>query len=296
MSDTHSTPRSVQNSLHFSLLSAFLKGTVKIPQMPENALRIRSLLRDPHVSIEHLSRVINSDPPLAAYLMQFADSPLLKSARPCRTLNDVLMRLGTNKLNNLVLTFSARNIFISKELPLQKVFRARWNASLTRAAWCACLSPLIKGLSADDALLGGLFQDIGSLPLLAELENWPQISRENEDLNDLCEQLSAQVGTVLLTTWKQPAFIVDCARHRNTVGYIGKIDNVDLTIEQNAPQLFELVQICEALQNPLKHQQLAELPLAQQLFDDLDLDGIRQRFKDQVNVWMLLLGVKNRIT
>lgn len=133
MNDTISAQSSAQQSLHYSLLSAFLKGTAKIPQMPENALRVRSLLRDPHVSLEQLSRVINSDPPLAAYLMQFADSPLLKSARPCRSLTDVLARLGTAKLNNLVLAFSVRNMFISKDLSLQKGFRARWSASSIRA-------------------------------------------------------------------------------------------------------------------------------------------------------------------
>ena len=285
MSDTNSTQSSAQQSLHYSLLSAFLKGTVKIPQMPENALRIRSLLRDPYTSLEHLSRVINSDPPLAAYLMQFADSPLLKSARPCRSLRDVLARLGTSKLNNLVLSFAVRNIFISKELALQKAFRARWNASLARAAWSASLTSVLPEISADDALLGGLFQDIGSLPLLAELENWPQIDRETDNLNTVCEQLSGQIGTVLLTTWKQPSHLVDCARYRN--GHLA-------SSSADTAQLYELVQIGEALHNPLKHQQLAQLPLAQQIFNDMDVEKVQQQLQEQVEVWFLLLGVKTR--
>lgn len=285
MSDTNSTQSSAQQSLHYSLLSAFLKGTVKIPQMPENALRIRSLLRDPYTSLEHLSRVINSDPPLAAYLMQFADSPLLKSARPCRSLRDVLARLGTSKLNNLVLSFAVRNIFISKELALQKAFRARWNASLARAAWSASLTSVLPEISADDALLGGLFQDIGSLPLLAELENWPQIDRETDNLNTVCEQLSGQIGTVLLTSWKQPSHLVDCARYRN--GHLA-------SSSADTAQLYELVQIGEALHNPLKHQQLAQLPLAQQIFNDMDVEKVQQQLQEQVQVWFLLLGVKTR--
>lgn len=285
MSDTNSTQSSAQQSLHYSLLSAFLKGTVKIPQMPENALRIRSLLRDPYTSLEHLSRVINSDPPLAAYLMQFADSPLFKSARPCRSLRDVLARLGTSKLNNLVLSFAVRNIFISKELTLQKAFRARWNASLARAAWSASLTSVLPEISADDALLGGLFQDIGSLPLLAELENWPQIDRETDNLNTVCEQLSGQIGTVLLTTWKQPSHLVDCARYRN--GHLA-------SSSADTAQLYELVQIGEALHNPLKHQQLAQLPLAQQIFNDMDVEKVQQQLQEQVQVWFLLLGVKTR--
>ena len=285
MSDTNSTQSSAQQSLHYSLLSAFLKGTVKIPQMPENALRIRSLLRDPYTSLEHLSRVINSDPPLAAYLMQFADSPLLKSARPCRSLRDILARLGTSKLNNLVLSFAVRNIFISKELALQKAFRARWNASLARAAWSASLTSVLPEISADDALLGGLFQDIGSLPLLAELENWPQIDRETDNLNTVCEQLSGQIGTVLLTSWKQPSHLVDCARYRN--GHLA-------SSSADTAQLYELVQIGEALHNPLKHQQLAQLPLAQQIFNDMDVEKVQQQLQEQVEVWFLLLGVKTR--
>lgn len=285
MSDTNSTQSSAQQSLHYSLLSAFLKGTVKIPQMPENALRIRSLLRDPYTSLEHLSRVINSDPPLAAYLMQFADSPLLKSARPCRSLRDVLARLGTSKLNNLVLSFAVRNIFISKELALQKAFRARWNASLARAAWSASLTSVLPEISADDALLGGLFQDIGSLPLLAELENWPQIDRETDNLNTVCEQLSGQIGTVLLTSWKQPSHLVDCARYRN--GHLA-------SSSADTAQLYELVQIGEALHNPLKHQQLAQLPLAQQIFNDMNVEKVQQQLQEQVEVWFLLLGVKTR--
>ncbi len=112
-----------------------------------------------------------------------------------------------------------------------------------RAAWSACLAPLVSGISADDALLGGLLQDIGSLPLLAELENWPQISRTNEDLTRVCEQLSAQIGTVLLTSWKQPNNVVDCARYRDS-------NSLTETPVHDTVQLYQLVQIGEALQNP----------------------------------------------
>src|SRR5690554_5850384 len=286
MSGLSTTQQSAQQALHYSLLSAFLKGTAKIPQMPENAIRIRSLLKNPNTSLEHLSRVINSDPPLAAYLMQFADSPLLKSARPCRTLRDVLARLGTDKLNNLVLSFSVRNLFISKELALQKIFRARWNASLVRAAWSVCISSAVPNLSADDALLGGLFQDIGSLPLLAELENWPQLSREPEDLHNLCDQLSAQIGTVLLSVWKQPSHLIDCTRYRcvNTQ-----------PLNETSSQLYQVVQIAEAMQQADREQALSKLPLAQQLFIDLDPEIIAQSYKQQVNLWFVLLGVKTRV-
>ena len=77
-------------AIRFALLTRFLKGQAKVPQMPEAAMRIRQLLDDPRTSLEQLARVINSDPPLAAYLMQFAESPLIRGARPTQTMRDLL--------------------------------------------------------------------------------------------------------------------------------------------------------------------------------------------------------------
>lgn len=277
------------DNLRFALYTRFLKGEAKIPQMPENALRIRRLLADPRTSLEQLSRVINGDPPLAAYLMQFADSPLLKSARACSNLRDVLARLGTQKLNNLVLGFSVRNLFISKELALQQVFRARWKSALERAAFCACLAPRTAIASVDDALLAGLLQDIGSLPLLAELERWPQYSREQTDLQALCEQLSGPIGSVVLTAWKQPGEMIDVARYRS-----------DWSRTSDAPaSLADLVQVASLLlhdtASPLP---LADSPALQRLFpNQADLtelaSTLRAQLAGEAAFWFKLLGAKS---
>lgn len=278
------------DNLRFALYSRFLKGEAKIPQMPENALRIRRLLDDPRTSLEQLSRVINSDPPLAAYLMQFADSPLLKSARACASLRDVLARLGTQKLNNLVLGFSVRNLFISKELPLQRVFRARWKTALERAAYCACLAAKSGTASVDDALLAGLLQDIGSLPLLAELERWPLYSREEADLQALCDQLSGPVGCVVLTSWKQPAAVVDVARHRT---------DWTRTTEEKA-SLADLIQVASLLlQGSAAPLPLSESPALLRLFPDQPdpvefARHLNEQLAGEAAFWFKLLGAKPR--
>lgn len=72
---TSDTMSNTTDTLRLALLNRFLKGEAKIPQMPEAAVRIRKLLDNPMTSTEQLVRVINGNPPLAAYLMQFSSSP-----------------------------------------------------------------------------------------------------------------------------------------------------------------------------------------------------------------------------
>ncbi|WP_263146825.1 HDOD domain-containing protein [Pseudomonas sp. RIT-PI-AD] len=284
----NSTPPPSADSLRFALYTRFLKGEAKIPQMPENALRIRRLLDDPRTSLEHLSRVINGDPPLAAYLMQFADSPLLKSARACNSLRDVLGRLGTLRLNNLILGFSVRNLFISKELPLQKVFRARWKASLERAAYCACLAARGNLVNVDDALLAGLLQDIGSLPLLAELERWPEFPRDEPALQALCNELSGPVGVVILTAWKQTPAMVEVARQRT-----------DWARQHPVADLADLVQVASLLQwqPPASAPPVLQSPAFQRLFPEVGESAdaraaLLGQLADDATLWLKLLGAK----
>src|SRR6218665_1946116 len=184
--------------MKFSLYSSFLKGNAKVPQMPETSLRLRKLLGSEPASLGQVTRLLHSNPPLAAYLLQFASSPMLRNVRQGVNLQEIVSRIGMQRVNNLVLTFAVEHLFTSQDPALQKVFRARWNAALMCGAYCACLAQQYPRLQMEDAMLGGLLQDIGSLPLLDELERWPDVPREPNELQQLCEQLSADIGGILL--------------------------------------------------------------------------------------------------
>lgn len=274
------------DAVRFALYNRFMKGEAKVPQMPEAHLRVRRLLGNPRTSLEQLARVINADPPLAAYLMQFAESPLLRGARPCASLRDVLARLGTRRLGNLVLGFSLRNLYIGKERVLQQMFRARWNAARERAAYSALLAQHSALAEADDAILAGLLQDVGSLPLLAELERWPEYPREPEALQKLCEQLSGDIGAVIMTVWKLPTVVIECSRQRN---------HWDRE-HQGPADLADLVQVAEQLRNPaLAGDALAELPAFRRLSStcpalQLAIPQLRDRFAGEVQLWQRLLA------
>lgn len=266
------------NAVRFALLTRFLKGEAKVPQMPEAALRIRRLLEDPRTSLEQLARVINSDPPLAAYLMQFADSPLLRSGRQGMSMRDLLARLGTRQLNDLVLGFTVRHLFASREAILQQAFALRWRRARERAAYCAALAQRCS-LTLDDAMLAGLLQDIGSLPLLDELQHWPDFPREMAALDELCDQLSADIGALVLTRWQLPAAVIECARQRGQWQrqHEGAADLTDLVLVASALQAD-----AAALVEPLPAQQ--RLGLQQPLAE------LREALRPELQLWLRLLA------
>ncbi len=273
--------------LKFSLYSNFLKGSAKVPQMPETSLRLRKLLESEHASLEQVTRLLLSNPPLAAYLLQFASSPMLRNVRQGVNLQEVVSRIGMQRVSNLVLTFAVEHLFTSQDPALQKIFRARWNASLMSAAYCACLAQHLTKLPMEDAMLAGLLQDIGSLPLLNELDSWPEVSREPAELQSLCEQLSGDIGIIVLTVWRLPAVLIDCARYRS---------EWQREHEGNV-ELADIVHVARQLSaSAPDDEQLVQLPAWRRVLgsrvDDLPPQALRDELGGEVTFWFKLLGGK----
>ena len=265
-------------NIRFVLLTRFMKGQAKVPQMPEAAMRIRKLLEDPRTSLPQLARVINSDPPLAAYLMQFAESPLIRGLRPCVSMSDLLARLGTRQLSSLVLGFTTRHLFAAKERALQNACQQRWRKARERAAYCAVLAQRCNQ-SLDEAMLAGLLQDIGSLLLLSELEQWPDFPRETQAFDELCDYLSGDVGALVLVRWQLPTAIIECARQRNRA--------IDAAPSDSA--LMDLVQISQALLEPISDLQLV-LPAQLRLGLDMPLAQLREALQGEQQLWLRMLA------
>ena len=165
----------------------------------------------------------------------------------------------------------------STDALLQQVFRLRWRHARERAAHCAVLAQR-TGLSMDDAMLAGLLQDIGSLPLLSELEHWPQVSRDAATLEGLCESLSGNLGALILTRWQLPPAVVECARQ------YGQWQR-----EHDGPaDLADLVLLASALQ--AAHEPEAPLPAQMKLGLEQPLATLRQELADELSLWKRLLA------
>ena len=268
------------DAVKLALYERFLRDASALPPMPDASLRLRRLLAGEQPSAEQVSALLQQSPAVVECLMQFAALPLLGHIRPSTRLPDVLQQLDGKRLANLVLAFELRQLFDGEEPSLQKVFNKRWSLSLRRAAFSAGLAQHLPHLKEEDALLAGLVQDVGSLPLLQELHRWPQVSRLECDVQRLCEQLSAELGVLLLSAWKLPAALVDCARLRR-----------DWCRQHKGPaDLADVVQVAsQLLEEPRDDERLARLPAYQRM--ELTAPQIlRAELAEVVALWLKLLG------
>ena len=202
------------------------------------------------------------------------------------SLQEVISRLGLQRLNNLVLTFTIHHLFTQNDPVLLKVFRARWNASLLCAAYSACLSQELTRLPLEDAMLAGLVQDIGSLPVINEVQSWCGKVPTEAELLALCDELSADVGVIVLTSWKLPQPLIECARLR-------------AQWDRNHPSpadLIDVVQVARCLACG-DDELLIQMPAWQQLVgqgvDALSTDQLRDNIGEPVRFWFKLLGGKS---
>ncbi|MNF73367.1 HDOD domain protein [compost metagenome] len=268
------------DAVKLALYERFLRDASALPPIPDASLRLRRLLAGEQPSAEQVSALLQQSPAVVECLMQFAALPLLGHIRPSTRLPDVLEQLDSKRLANLVLAFELRQLFDGEEASLQKVFNKRWSLSLRRAAFSAGLAQHLPHLKEEDALLAGLVQDVGSLPLLQELHRWPQVSRLECDVQRLCEQLSAELGVLLLSAWKLPAPLVDCARLRR-----------DWCRQHKGPaDLADVVQVAsQLLEEPRDDDRLARLPAYQRM--ELPAPQVlRADLAEVVALWLKLLG------
>ncbi|MNN75550.1 hypothetical protein D3C81_1918660 [compost metagenome] len=96
----------------------------------------------------------------------------------------------------------------------------------------------------------------------------------------LCEQLSAELGVLLLSAWKLPAPLVDCARLRR-----------DWCRQHKGPaDLADVVQVAsQLLEEPRDDDRLARLPAYQRM--ELPAPPVlRADLAEVVALWLKLLG------
>lgn len=191
-----------------------LANRTRLPTMPDVAVRLRAAMQQANHNVRTVARVVQADTSTTAYLIRIANSPIYRGISPVKDVESGIARLGMKTTRNLVTAHALRAMFQTRSVVLGKLLRSTWRGSARTAAFASILARQLKGFEPDRAMLAGLLQDIGVLPLLGVLERSKRTVTNGDRIEHSLDEFAAKVGVVLLRHWEFDDEMIEVAQTR----------------------------------------------------------------------------------
>ena len=195
-----------------------LLASDRLPSLPEVALRVVDIARQPDPDFSDLVDAIRMDPAIAGRILKTANSALLGMKTRASSIETAVPRLGTTMVRALVLGFCLAESQKSKSLALRPWYQQIWRESLIQAAAAEILAERQNGrVDPGTWFLAGLLQDIGRLAMLSACQE--EYVNAVLDVNDQRTSLQREfdyfgfthvdVGAALCRRWNLDDSIVN---------------------------------------------------------------------------------------
>lgn len=184
------------------LLVAFQKGKLPLPTLPDAALKIRQVINSPDIGSTEIIQIVQTDPVLSARLIKVANSPLYGTWRETKTVRDAVRRLGLENTRNMSFSLSVKQLFNAKTALMKKQIKRVYDESISVSALAYVITQhRAEHLDPEQALLAGLVQNLGMIPVLKYVDENPQLVKNVEMLDKSLVNLRMPISTLLLDQW-----------------------------------------------------------------------------------------------
>lgn len=216
--------------LHDQIARDLSGGNVVFPTYFNITLKVRNLLRDPHLTLDDLVKGITLEPLLATRLIQYANVAALRgSAGEVTDLKFAILRIGMDAVRAVSFALAIEQLALSKHMaPFAALSQRLWEHSVTTAAVAECLARRNRKVRPDEALFAGLIHDIGAFYLLYRCAEHPVLGRDHETMLALLVDWHDSIGHALLAAMEQPDIILDAVRDHESAGVISDEGMVSL--------------------------------------------------------------------
>lgn len=192
-----------------------IAGQVALPSLPDVAHRIRRAMQDDDHDFETIARIVQTDVGVTASLIRMANSPLYYRRQPAVDVKSAISRLGMSGTRDYVTICAMRGMYEARTVAVRTMMRTLWEQSTELAALSAVLAGLSKRFPPDTAMLAGLMQDVGALPLLWRMDQGARPPEEQMEVREAVDQFAPKIGAVLMEHWGFAKEMVDVARARD---------------------------------------------------------------------------------
>lgn len=197
-------PAELRGSALFNgICAAYRKDELRVPSLPDVALRLRAALQK-EISIGDAVKIVNLDPVISSKLIQVVNSPLYRTLNPAASCHAAVNRLGLKTTQNLVTSISLNNLFRSADKRLHEKAQSIWKQSIHVASLSHTLAAISQRLNPEEALLAGLIHNIGALPIITFAENFDKNAYGMGELDQSIALLQGLLGVSILKKWHFP--------------------------------------------------------------------------------------------
>lgn len=190
-----------EKQLFFDIYTDLRNNKLTLPSLPDVALRIRQLIAEGTNNAKTIAQAVNSDAAIATKLIKAANSPLFRGTKEFETTSAAIVRLGMSTTQQLVTSFTLREVFKAKLPTIKQRMDQLWAQGIEVAAISSILAKHIPGLNPEQGLLAGLLHEIGAVPVLMYAEAYEGIANDPVQLEHAINELSSEIGGVILKRW-----------------------------------------------------------------------------------------------
>lgn len=193
-------------------------GDVRLPSLPDIAVRVQQVLEDPKAARTRVAQVIGADAALAARILRLANSAFLNpSMQQIIDLQQAVTRLGTQLVRCTAMSFSLQQMeFGGGQAKLRPRIRQLWGNGALVASIAYVLARETRAAKPDEALMTGLMHNIGNLYITVGTPSRADCDDESDEWQQLVDEWHPRIASSILKHWKFPPEIITAVANQNT--------------------------------------------------------------------------------
>ncbi len=206
------------------IIAKIKQGNMALPEIPSVVHELRRVLSDMTADSEHVLKVLEKDPSLAARIIATANTATYGGRGRITDLKSAITRLGNRTIAGIAQTAAFRGMFAFRTPAFKQVFKAMWQGQLVGACLARELCSEAKLKDPDEVYLAGLLHNAGEpflLRVFAELfmrQNNQVLSME--DVLNVIREWHTVFGAGLLRNWEMDdTFEYIARRHHDIDAY-----------------------------------------------------------------------------
>ncbi len=207
------------DALRMELVDRLLRADFFVPVMPQIAVRVLELTRQPNYSWRELGGLIYTDQAVAARLLRSANSFSFGGEVQINSLTQAIQRIGETAVVNLVLAASLQRQRLGRD-----IFAAEQHQSSIHSATAAFVAQTLAGcagLNSGHGFLCGLLMDFGKTIIYSLIQ---QVRRAQPNpgpmprqiIDSLVRDYHPRVGRVVGEQWRLPAAVIETMAHHHS--------------------------------------------------------------------------------